>query len=66
MRRCEAVTIKGTRCRHDATMYLRHDDGAEYLVCAAHFKAGFRPCKSVDTDERTYVRGFLWLQRVFT
>ena len=31
--RCESLTVKGTRCRREATFYHRHVDGREYLAC---------------------------------
>ena len=43
--RCESRTTKGARCKREGTLYLQHD-GKEYLVCSAHYKDGFRPCKS--------------------
>lgn len=42
-RRCQAVTVKGTRCRNEGTMYrIYEDNGLEYLCCKTHFQ-DFRP-----------------------
>ena len=42
-RRCQAVTVKGTRCRNESTMYrIYEENGLEYLCCKTHFQ-DFRP-----------------------
>ena len=42
-RRCQAVTVKGTRCRNEATTYRIYEgDRLEYLCCKTHFQ-DFRP-----------------------
>lgn len=35
-RRCECLTSIGKRCVNPATVYRKHDDGREYLVCKRH------------------------------
>jgi len=37
-RRCEAKTKAGHRCKCEATVWRRHEDGREYLVCTRHQK----------------------------
>ena len=44
VRRCEALTRKGGRCKSKAMVYHQHQDGAEYLACLLrHRNAEFRP-----------------------
>ena len=39
LRRCQAVTVKGTRCHNEASLYRIHEDnGLEYLCCKLHFQ----------------------------
>ena len=54
--RCESLTVKGTRCRREATFYHRHVDGREYLACHAHDREGFRPCTAA-TGRQVVQRG---------
>lgn len=42
-RRCQAVTVRGLRCRNEAGFYRIYEgDGLEYLACKLHFQ-DFRP-----------------------
>ena len=50
-RRCEAKTVKGGRCKSKATVYHRHQNGAEYLVCNLHHTEDFRPAADIDRKE---------------
>jgi hypothetical protein len=46
IRRCEAVTTRGGRCRKKAELYRKHSDGREYLSCRRH-ELYFRPHPSI-------------------
>ena len=42
-RRCQAMTVRGGRCRNEANFFRIYEgDHLEYLVCKLHFR-GFRP-----------------------
>lgn len=40
--RCQAMTVRGLRCRNEAGFYRIYEDGLEYLSCKLHFR-DFRP-----------------------
>ena len=44
--RCQALSVRGTRCRNKARYYrINPDDGLEYLTCKQHYRQEwFRPC----------------------
>lgn len=42
-RRCECLTTIGKQCVRAGTVYRKHDDGNEYLVCKRHDDRHFRP-----------------------
>ena len=42
-RRCQAMTVRGGRCRNEANLYRIYEgDRMEYLSCKLHFQ-DFRP-----------------------
>lgn len=42
-RRCQAMTVRGLRCRNEASFYRIYEgDRLEYLCCKIHFQ-DFRP-----------------------
>ena len=50
-RRCQAVTVKGNRCRNEATTYRIYEENRlEYLCCKTHFQ-DFRPHPSQEGQE---------------
>ncbi|RQW88577.1 MAG: resolvase [Geobacter sp.] len=42
-RRCECLTTIGKQCVNPATVWRKHDDGNEYLVCKKHNGRYFKP-----------------------
>lgn len=42
-RRCECLTSLGKQCVNSATIWKRHTDGNEYLVCKRHNDRHFKP-----------------------
>ena len=50
-RRCQALTVKGNRCRNEATTYRIYEENRlEYLCCKTHFQ-DFRPHPSQEGQE---------------
>lgn len=62
MKRCEARTVRGARCKSESVVYHRHTDGHEYLVCKLHDNQEFRPILKptlAPPDDPIYSAGFV-------
>jgi DNA invertase Pin-like site-specific DNA recombinase len=59
-RKCEARTTSGSQCRRLGTIYRKHEDGQEYLVCKSHGKEeSLKPFLAKGPKRLTRVVGYL-------